>query len=70
MSTAFGPHGAANLITGLDPAGVDENKMRIKYTSRDGAIYIGILEGGKFSLGEGIMSVKQLPDPLLLHTPF
>ena len=61
MFTAFGPHaiGTANLIQGLDPAGVDENRMRISYKA--GAIYIGILQGGKFSLGEGIMSQKDLP---------
>jgi hypothetical protein len=70
MHTIFeiGHMGAANLVLGLDPAGVDEDQMRI--TVKDGGIFVGTLQGGRFSFGEGLMSEKQLPDPLLLHTPF
>ena len=67
MDTVFSPMGPGNLIRGLDPAGVDENQMRVMYTQ--GSIFIGILREGKFSYGEGIMSEKELPDPLLLHPP-
>jgi len=70
LSTAFSPHstGTANLIAGLDPVGVDESRMRISY--KNNIIYVGILQGGKFSLGEMIMSENRLPDPLFQHTKF
>lgn len=68
MHDVFVPSGASNLIIGLDPAGMDENQMRVIY--QNGGIFVGTLQQGHFSFGEGIMSGKQLPDPLFLHTPF